>query len=129
MLQAEMQRLLEQAYGSMEAEQLEALLDLYTEDAIIQSAGEPAVVGKPAIAAFWRQTFANYRVRLAPSVQESTAFGKLVVVRGRAVGSFEPKAPGNALPVDSWFLQVYRLDAAGRPRFWRGANGPMPAAR
>jgi ketosteroid isomerase-like protein len=123
----EMQALLERAYARMEAGQLEALLDLYADDAIIQSPSEPAVVGKPAIAEFWQNTFASHRVRLVPSVVECTSFEEIVVVRGRAVGSFEPKAEGTAMPVDSWFLQIYRRDGQGRLRFWRGSNGPLPA--
>jgi ketosteroid isomerase-like protein len=90
----EMQALLEGAYRAMAVEQLAPLLELYAHDAVIQSAGEPAVVGRSAIESFWSRTFSQYRVSLTPNVEECTAIGDAVVVRGRALGEFSPKSGG-----------------------------------
>ena len=121
----EAQALLDAAYRAMATQQLGALLEIYTEDAIIQSAGEPAVAGKQAIERFWSLTFARFDVALTACVEECVAAGEAVIVRGRATGGFAPKHGGPAVPVDSWFLQIYKRASDGRLRYWRGANGPM----
>lgn len=123
----EVQALLDNAYRAMATEQLDLLLELYTEDALIQSAGEAPVIGKEAITHFWQTTFLHFRVNLSAMVQECTALSDAVVVRGRAVGTFEPKQENPTVPVQSWFLQIYRRGSDGRLHFWRGANGPAAA--
>jgi uncharacterized protein (TIGR02246 family) len=115
---------LERAYTEMAAADLDQLMSLYTDDAIIQSAGEPPLVGVAAIRSFWSTVFERYRVDLAPRVAEETVFGDAAVVRGSAAGSMLPKNGEPAMNVDVWFMQIYREGADGRWRFWRGANGP-----
>jgi hypothetical protein len=65
-------------------------------------------------------------VEIEPQVQEVTVFGDIFVVRGRTVGVFSPRNSDAAVPVDSWFLQIYRRQADGTLLFWRGVNGPNP---
>jgi uncharacterized protein (TIGR02246 family) len=117
---------LTKAYTDMAAGDLEQLMQLYTPDAVIQSPGEAPVAGTTAIRAFWRSTFEKYQVQLVPEVHEATVFGDVVVVRGRASGVFAPRGHGEAVTVDTWFMQIYRRQADGALRFWRGANGPNP---
>jgi hypothetical protein len=73
--------------------------------------------------------FARYHVQLSPEVQEVTTFSEVVVVRGRAVGVLTSRNDQSAVPVDSWFMQIYRRQADGTLLFWRGANGPSVAMR
>lgn len=120
----EVKALLDAAYRAMAHKELAELLQIYAPDAIIQSAGEQPVVGKEAIERFWSLTLERFDVKLSPSVEESAALGEAVIVRGRATGVFAPTDGAPALPVDSWFLQVYQRGSDGRLRFWRGANGP-----
>ena len=42
------------------------------------------------------------------------------------MGVFPPRNGDAAVPVDSWFLQIYRRQADGTLLFWRGVNGPNP---
>lgn len=119
---------LTQAYRDMAAGDIDRLMELYTPDALIQSPGERPIAGTTAIRAFWQTTFDRYHVQLVPEVQEVTTFGEMVVVRGRAVGVFAPKSGEAAMPIDSWFMQIYRRQPDGTLRFWRGTNGPNPAA-
>lgn len=118
---------LTQAYREMAAGDLDRLMDLYLRDALIQSPGEPAVAGSAAIRAYWQTLFDHYHVELVPEVQEIASFGQIAVIRGRAVGVLRPKSGAAALPIDSWFMQIYRRQADGTWRFWRGANGPNAA--
>ena len=117
---------LEGAYRDMAAADVKRLLELYRPDAIIQSAGQAPVEGTAAIRALWLGTFEKYDVEMVPQVEEVTAFGDIVVVRGRATGKFAPKNGDAPLPIDIWFLQIYRADVDGTLRFWRGTNGPNP---
>jgi ketosteroid isomerase-like protein len=119
-------RRLERAYLQMEDADLDGLMDLYTEDALIQSAGEAPIIGLTSIRGFWSATFARYRVHLVPRVDEENEFTDVVVVRGGARGTLAPKNGAPPIEVDVWFVQVYRKDEGGRLRFWRGANGPNP---
>jgi ketosteroid isomerase-like protein len=114
------------AYREMAAGELDKLLELYEPDAVIQSAGQAPVVGAKAIREFWRATFASYRVELVPDVFEETAFGDVAVVRGNAAGKLVPRAGGDTVAVNSWFMQVYRRRPDGTWHFWRGTNGPSP---
>jgi ketosteroid isomerase-like protein len=116
------------AYKQMEAGDLDGLLTLYLPDAIIQGAGQPPVAGTAALREFWRTTFDAYRVRATPEILEAIAFGNVVVVRGRAVGELAPTDGGAPVVLDTWFLQVYRVQPDGSVLFWRGANGPNPPA-
>jgi ketosteroid isomerase-like protein len=116
-----------QAYRDMAAGDIDQLMALYTEDALIQSAGERPLSGTTAIRAFWQTTFDRYDVQLIPEIHEVTSVAEMVVVRGRAVGVLAPKSEAAAMLVDSWFMQIYSKQADGSLRFWRGANGPNPA--
>ena len=116
-----------QASRDMAAGDIERLMELYRPDALFQSPSEGPIAGTLAIRAFWQSTFDRFRVRLIPEVQEVTTFGEIVVVRGRAVGALEPRSGEVAVPIDIWFMQIYRRSADGTLLFWRGANGPNPA--
>src|SRR5689334_18396094 len=74
---SEVQHLLDAAYQAMGHQDLGALLEIYTDDAVIQSAGERAVVGKPAIERFWSATFERFEVKLTPTVDECSAVGEI----------------------------------------------------
>lgn len=116
--------LLQRAYLQMASADIDGLMELYEEDAIIQSARESPVSGAPAIRRFWSTVFERQRVRLVPRVDEEVTLGDVVVARGSASGKFVPHGAGTAVEVDVWFLQVYRRGPDGKLRFWRGANGP-----
>lgn len=85
---SEVEEVLLRAYRQMGAGELEQLMSLYAEGALIQSPGEAPVDGIPAIREMWRATFARYEVRLVPRVLEATEAGGWLVVRGHAVGTF-----------------------------------------
>ena len=119
---------LARAYQDMETGNIDRLMTLYTEDALIQSAGQAPVTGTSAIRAFWRATFDQCRDELVPEVREVASFDEIVVVRGRAKGMLAPRNAGAPTPVDTWFMQIYRRQQDGTLRFWRGTNGPNPQA-
>lgn len=117
---------LAQAYRDMAAGDVDRLLGLYLPDALIQGPSQPPFVGTTAIRTFWLARFEKFHVETSPEIHEVTAFGDLVVVRGRTVGVFSPKNGDPAVPIDSWFLQLYRRQADGTLLLWRAVNGPNP---
>lgn len=121
---ASVENRIKQAYMAMAGGNLDELLGLYAQDAIIQSASQPPVVGLDAIRNFWAATFAQFEVHIVPDVQEVSDFGEALVLRGRAVGELVPKDGGVPIQVDTWFMQVYKRETGGQVHFWRGANGP-----
>jgi len=118
---------LRRAYREMASAEVDQLLDLYEPDAVIQSAGQAPIAGISAIRAFWIATFERYRVELEPEIVEVTEFGDVGIVRGRATGRLVPRAGGDPIELDTWFMQVYRRHSDGIWHFWRGTNGPNPA--
>lgn len=121
---ASVEERIKQAYVAMAEGNLEKLLDLYTQDAVIQSANQHPVVGLDSIRNFWIATFAQFDMRVVPEIQEVSDFGEALIVRGRAVGELVPKDGGAPIQVDTWFMQVYKRGTDGQVRFWCGANGP-----
>ena len=115
---------LSRAYRDMAEGDLESLMNLYEPDAVIQSAGQPPIEGADSVRAFWRRTFAQFDLRVTPTIVEVAESGNFVVVRGRATGELVPRTGGTPLPVDTWFQQIYRRQSDGHLYFWRGANGP-----
>lgn len=115
---------IKKAYEAMSKGDIHELLDLYMQDAIIQSASQPPVVGLDAIRNFWVTTFAQFEMHVVPEIQEVSDFGEVFIVRGRAVGELVLKEDGAPIQVDTWFMQVYKRGVSGQVHFWRGANGP-----
>jgi len=121
---ASVEERIKQAYVAMSEGNLDELLDLYTQDAVIQSANQHPLAGLDSIRNFWATTFAQFDMRVVPEIQEVSDFGEVFIVRGRAVGELVSKDRGASIQVDTWFMQVYKQGTDGHVRFWRGANGP-----
>lgn len=117
---------IKQAYKAMAEGDIEKLLDLYTEDAVIQNPSQPPIVGIDSIRSFWAATFAQFDLQVVPEVQEVSDFGDILILRGAAVGKVVPKDGSAPVQVNTWFMQVYKRNADGQLHFWRGTNGPNP---
>ena len=119
-------RRLEQFYRDAEASDLEAMMALYAPDALILRNGQPPVVGRAAIRRWWQEIFAGSQLKARPEFDEVEQFGDAVVLRGRVRGTLMSKVGGELVPVDSWFLQIYRW-REGAWEFWRGSSGTNPS--
>lgn len=103
---------------------LDALVRLFAEDAIILGPSQPAISGKPAIRAWWKGILDQFTVEAVHDLEEVTSIGEVVVVRGKGRGQLKPRAGGAAVLIDTWFLQVYRRQRDGTFAYWRGSFGP-----
>lgn len=110
------------------AGKFDAMMTLFAPDVALFSSGQPPVVGKSSVASFWTSFLEQFNVREAEhQIVEVTEFGDAVVVRGRALGTWDPKAGGPPLITDNWFLHIYKRQADGSFRLWRGAFGANAA--
>jgi ketosteroid isomerase-like protein len=88
---------------------------IYAEDAVIFAPGSPPVVGRKAIAAFWRTLASRGMRELELQLMDLTASGDQLDVVGKYVMY---GADGSALDVGK-FLAQYRRDGQGRWRLCR----------
>jgi uncharacterized protein (TIGR02246 family) len=65
---------------------LEAVLELYADDAVLLPPNEPLVTGKPAIRTRYAQLFAKTRMEVRFEPEDVRIDGSLAVLRGRTVG-------------------------------------------
>lgn len=114
-------------YEDIQAGRLEAAMALYAADAQVILPGQSPVVGKEAIRAWWAGTLSAFEFRLTPELTEAADLAGAVMLRGRTVGSLISKKDGSVVPVDIWFMQIYRREPDGSYLFWRGASGANPS--
>jgi uncharacterized protein (TIGR02246 family) len=103
---------------------LDALLTLFADDAMILGPSQPPISGKPAIRAWWKGILEQFAVEAVHDLTEVASVGDAIIVRGKGRGLLKPRAGGDPVPVDTWFLQVYRRRGDGSFAYWRGAFGP-----
>ncbi len=109
---------------------LDAMMELFSDDAVVLGAGQAPLAGKESIRAWWKGILDQFKSQEVHEVGAVTSIGETVVLQGSARGTFVPNAGGSAVQIDSWFLHVYRRKPDGSLRLWRGAFGPnAPAAQ
>lgn len=94
----------------------EAVGQLYTEDAVLQTNRMPTAVGREAIVEQLKQTFSQFRVRLDLSPDETHTFGDSGWERGRFFTTITPRAGGGPSRMEGRYLIL--LEKAG-PGMWR----------
>ena len=125
---AVLRRRLAQFDREASAGDLDALMGLFAEDAVAFGSGQAPLVGKASIRAFWKGILEEFTAQAVHEVGEITSIGDVVVLQGDARGSFVSKTGGKAVPIDNWFLHLYRRSANGSLLLWRGSFGPNPPA-
>ena len=109
---------------------LDGMMMLFGDDAVILGAGQAPIIGKPAIRAWWKGILEQFDVKGVHELGEVTSIGDVTVMQGQGRGTLTPKAGGPTVPIENWILHIYRRRPDGSLRFWRGAFGPAaPAAR
>jgi ketosteroid isomerase-like protein len=108
---------------------LEALLGYLTEDVVSLPPGEPAIVGKEALRSHHRPLFEAFEIDIVRQPVETTPLGEVVIQWGNGIGSFRPKAGGDAIPLDQKYLYVLKKQSDGSFKIWRAIfNDNAPAA-
>ena len=96
--------------------------DLYAEDAILMMPDRPAVQGREAIVAHYREFFRSIKARIASVVAEVEVFETIIYARGAFNYSMAPKMGGEAIVMKGKFVNLYKKDEMDEWRIWRNIN-------
>lgn len=107
---------------------LEEFLGLVSEDAVYMPPDEAAVVGRRAIAEWYRRFYDMVQMDVTHEPLEIDVFGDVIVHRGNARGTLTPKNGGEPLTFDNKYLMVLGKRADGSLEIWRAmfnSNGTV----
>ncbi|MGD2153140.1 MAG: nuclear transport factor 2 family protein [Gemmatimonadales bacterium] len=107
---------------------LEEFLALLPEDAVFMPPDEPAIVGRRAIAEWYRNVYDILQFDITHEPLEVDTFGDMIIQRGNARGTMTPKAGGEPIPFDNKYLMVLERGTDGSLQIWRAifnSNGTV----
>lgn len=116
---------------------LDAAMQVFTEDAVISGQGEPDVVGAAAIRSMYEAAIAQVGMKVVFHTEEVHTVGDLAFERGTYTVDLTDKASGAPIGrMDNRHVHVMRKGADGKWRTWRmmvnsprgGAPAPLPPA-
>jgi len=108
---------------------LDALMDMLTDDVVFLAAHEQPMVGKAALRPWLEGYLSAYKTHWDKPVQEFVVCGEWAFERYSYTSTDTPLAGGDAVVDTGWGLVVYHHDADGKWRVARDAWGPdQPAA-
>lgn len=100
-------------------EDLEELLALVAEDAVLMPPAEPAVVGMRGIGEWFRDLYDRVDIEVRHEPLEVDAAGPFLIHRGNASGTLTPKGGGPPTGFDLKYMFVLRKRANGSLELWR----------
>ncbi|NIR46373.1 MAG: nuclear transport factor 2 family protein [Gemmatimonadetes bacterium] len=100
-------------------EDLEELVDYIADDAVLMPPGEPAIVGKRAIADWYESLFQRFDIELTHEVLEIDVKGDFIVHRGNVSGALTARDSGDPMPFDQKYLFVIQRSQHGQLQVWR----------
>jgi ketosteroid isomerase-like protein len=108
---------------------LEELLRLVPDDAVYMPPDEPAIVGRRAIADWYRNLYDALQIDITHEPLEIDVFGDMIIHRGNARGTLTPRSSGESIPFDNKYLMVLIKRPEGSLQIWRAVfnrNHPLP---
>ena len=96
--------------------------DLFAEDALLMMPDRPAVQGRDAIVAHYREFFRSIKARIASVVAEVEVFETIVYARGAFNYSMAPQMGGEPIVMKGKFINLYKKDDMDEWRIWRSIN-------
>lgn len=98
---------------------LDGFLGLVSEDAVYMPPDEAAVVGRRAIAEWYREFYDTIQMDVTHEPLEIDVFGAVIIHRGNARGTLTPKNGGEPIPFDNKYLMVIKKQPDGSLKIWR----------
>jgi uncharacterized protein (TIGR02246 family) len=98
---------------------LDVFLGYVADDVVYLAPDQPAVVGKEAVRALYRNLWGAVIIDMRHVPAETHAVGDLVVARGDARGTVTPRTGGSPMAFDNKYLMLFRRQADGSLKFWR----------
>jgi ketosteroid isomerase-like protein len=96
-------------------------------DIILMPNGGAAIEGKAAYLQHVKDFYASGTIRIRHEVIEVHSFAEVVIVRGRAVGTYTPPGGGNTNAFETKNMFVFRRLADGRLEVWQIIFNDTPA--
>ncbi len=109
---------------AINANDLERLMGVMTEDVVFLAAGEPPYVGKAAVRPWVAGYLQAYKTHWDKPVEEFVVSGDWAFERYSYTSTDTPVAGGEPVTGTGWGLVIYRRDADGQWRVARDAWGP-----
>ncbi|HTU65281.1 MAG TPA: nuclear transport factor 2 family protein [Steroidobacteraceae bacterium] len=89
------------------------------DDLMLMPNGGPLVEGKAAYRKHVADFYASGTIHIRHEVLEVHSFAEVVIVRGRAVGSYTPPGGGATNTFETHNLFVFRREADGKLKVWQ----------
>ena len=98
---------------------LDEYMKSVADDIILMPNGAPAIEGKPAYLKHVQEFYASGTIRIRHEVVDVYSYPEVVIVRGRAVGSFTPPGGETTNTFETKNLFVLRRLANGELQVWQ----------
>jgi len=112
-------RIVDTGISAVNARNLDAVLVLYADDAVLLPPDGEAVLGKQAIKAYYQSTFEDLSPELSFSSEEIITDNAWAFSRGKAVGRVTSTKTGAARSVNEKYIMILRRQPDGS---WRIAR-------
>jgi ketosteroid isomerase-like protein len=106
---------------------LDEYMKSVADDIILMPNGASAIEGKPAYLKHVREFYASGTIQIRHQIIEVYSYPEVVIVRGRAVGSYTPPGGQTANTFETKNLFVLRRLASGELRVWQIIFNDAPA--
>lgn len=107
---AQLVSIMERYAAALRSNNVEALVALYAVDGVFMREDMPAVVGRDALRAAYRQVFATLKVDVAFTIQETEAVGDVAWLRATSKGKIKVLATGVETSNSFGELVVFRRE-------------------
>lgn len=106
---------------------IEEYMSAVADDIILMPNRASAIEGKPAYRKHVEEFYASGTIRIRHEIIEVYSYPEVVIVRGRAVGSYTPPGGQTANTFETKNLFVFRRLASGELRVWQIIFNDAPA--
>jgi uncharacterized protein (TIGR02246 family) len=114
---------------AVKQEDVDALMSLYSDDAINMPSNEPACVGRQAIRARHERNFETTSYEIATTIDEVIVSGEWAFVRGNDTNTETPKSGGESTVTDyKWVILMHRQADDSWKILWEIGNTNAPPA-
>lgn len=123
---AQVEDVVRQIIAADMAGDLDGVMALYSDDAILLSPGGPDIAGIDAIREHYGKLFAETELTIENQIHETIVSGKLAMTRGVNRVTATPKAGGPARSGSDKYMMALEQDAAGNWRISHLIWAPQP---
>ncbi len=102
------------------------LLEYISDDAVFMPPDANTIVGSRQIGAWFGEFFDDFNVEMSHAPLETDVFGSIIIHRGDASGTLQPKNGAATIAFDNKYLFVIRKQADDSLKIWRAIFNNNP---